>query len=1009
MNIRTGNLARNPRSAFDFRLSLAALAVAACFGHGAVLANPLGPQVVAGNAQFNTQGNTLTVTNAPGAIIHWQQFNINSGETTRFNQQSANSAVLNRVMSNDPSKIYGNLQSNGQVFLVNPAGIFVGPNAVIDVSKLILSSLNLNDADFLARRFSFNGGGFGPVVNQGRISTPLGGSVYLVGSDVRNEGLISSPQGQVLLAAGKSVSLADTAGPELTVTIAANGNKAVNLGRIDASGGRIDMFGALIEQQGVLSADSARVDAQGRIVLRATETASVGGSISATNSQGQGGEIRVLGEKVELTATAMLDASGAAGGGTVLVGGDWQGKNPAVANAQTTQMQAGATIKADATERGDGGKVVLWADGHTDFKGRIFARGGALGGNGGQVETSGHRSLTLGGLVNTTAPKGKMGFWLLDPEIICLVLNAGDACTTGLVSLDTYKTELTEAVAANGSILNDPADTMAVKITAAELDSYLLSSNVSWVASNYVELLPNGATYKVGAINSTDERRFSVSAPYIYVNGVFDARTNNSKFSLWLDASSGSSTTYSSENKTIKFGSDAQILLPGALVDAAADTVNGATFKAVADKVVFNSGSKIEIGDYSSNSGIATFLTSAITAASPAKLAAGNVHIESGSFSTNLEVKANTLKLDPKSANFRDLKLGVSKSDSTTCGANSFCFSDIQELFASTSSLSKLLVKNPYYVDSIYGDIYLSGSFNPRASTLSMMTSGKTYIQSYSVPAELAAGTLIAKGGSVDVSGIFDATSASGLKVRLESTDTTAGEVKLTSAAVIKIPKTSSVQDNINWDDEADLRFSGRKLRVSPGAKVTVGGVSNRAGIIQISSSALAVEDFGANAEALFTTGILVFGSTDFDKLKSGPPASVVPLKVNAWTLAMSPNGNRGDNIILGQDAGDNPNCSETVNCIKDVSTYFSGSWKETAVNASSNGTITVASGFVQPAENLTINAGGNVTISTDLVASRQLDITSQKGNIDISSGSAKGSYVLALFAKVVGFNLRHA
>lgn len=294
MNVRTKNHVRNPRSAFDFRLSLTALAVAACFSHGAVMANPVGPQVVAGNAQFNTQGNTLTVTNAPGAIIHWQQFNINPGETTRFNQQSANSAVLNRVMSNDPSRIYGNLQSNGQVFLVNPAGIFVGPNAVIDVSKLILSSLNLNDADFLARRFSFNGGGFGPVVNQGRISTPLGGSVYLVGSDVRNEGLISSPQGQVLLAAGKSVSLADTAGPELTVTIAANGNKAVNLGHIDASGGRIDMFGALIEQQGVLSADSARVDAQGRIMLRATETATVGGVLSAANSQGRGGDIRVL-------------------------------------------------------------------------------------------------------------------------------------------------------------------------------------------------------------------------------------------------------------------------------------------------------------------------------------------------------------------------------------------------------------------------------------------------------------------------------------------------------------------------------------------------------------------------------------------------------------------------------------------------------------------------------------------------------------------------------------------
>ena len=89
MNARHRTTSRASHPVCVFRPSLVAMAVAACFAHSGAMANPVGPQVVAGNAQFNQQGSTLTVTNAPGTIINWQQFNINAGETTRFNQQSA--------------------------------------------------------------------------------------------------------------------------------------------------------------------------------------------------------------------------------------------------------------------------------------------------------------------------------------------------------------------------------------------------------------------------------------------------------------------------------------------------------------------------------------------------------------------------------------------------------------------------------------------------------------------------------------------------------------------------------------------------------------------------------------------------------------------------------------------------------------------------------------------------------------------------------------------------------
>ena len=101
----------------------------------------------------------------------------------------------------------------------------------------------------------------------------------------------------------------------------------------------------------------------------------------------------------------MIDASGRAGGGTVLIGGDWGGGNPNTtcvnnpsASSRTSRsrprprsaIDPATTINASATERGNGGKVILWSDSQTTFAGTILARGGAQGGNGGFVETSGH-------------------------------------------------------------------------------------------------------------------------------------------------------------------------------------------------------------------------------------------------------------------------------------------------------------------------------------------------------------------------------------------------------------------------------------------------------------------------------------------------------------------------------------------------------------------------------------------------------------------------------------------
>jgi hypothetical protein len=215
---------------------------------------------------------------------------------------------LNRVVGQDPSSILGALQSNGRVFLINPNGIVFGPSAQIDVAGLVASTLNLSDADFLAGRLRFTEvPGAGAVVNQGAINAASGGQVYLVGSSVKNEGLITSPNGEVVLAAGNSVELVNAGTPNLRVEISAPDNEARNLGTIVADAGRVGIYAGLINHSGTIRADSA-VSEGGRIVLKATKNATLESSSVISAAGSGGGRIDVLaGDRVEVAGR--LDAS----------------------------------------------------------------------------------------------------------------------------------------------------------------------------------------------------------------------------------------------------------------------------------------------------------------------------------------------------------------------------------------------------------------------------------------------------------------------------------------------------------------------------------------------------------------------------------------------------------------------------------------------------------------------------------------------------------------------------
>lgn len=412
-----------------------ALSVALAFPQSA-LALPTGEAVVNGSVAVTRPSAQQMVVEqgSDKAIVNWQGFSIGGAEGVAFQQPGAASVILNRVVGGDPSSILGRMTANGKVFLVNPGGVFFAPGASVDVGGLVASTLSISNDDFLAGRYRFAAGGSaGGISNQGTLRAADGGTVALLGGQVSNDGTITAKLGTVALAAGKRISL-DFAGDGLTkVTVdeAAVGAQVRNSGMIIADGGQAVLTAhaaqaltdTVVNQTGVVRARSL-AQRNGRIMLDGGDegVTQVSGTLDASGQVAgeTGGEIQVLGHDVGIVDQAKIDASGDAGGGTVLVGGDYQGKNPLVRNAAATYFGPDATINADAISNGHGGKVILWGNDTTQAYGSISARGGAQSGNGGFVETSGHWLDVAGARVSASAIGGTAGTWLLDPSNITI-------------------------------------------------------------------------------------------------------------------------------------------------------------------------------------------------------------------------------------------------------------------------------------------------------------------------------------------------------------------------------------------------------------------------------------------------------------------------------------------------------------------------------------------------------------------------------------------------------------
>jgi trimeric autotransporter adhesin len=341
-------------------------------------ANPTGMTVGAGSASLQKIGSQLNVTVSQTAILNWNSFNIRAGETTTFLQPSANSIVFNEIGGANPSKIFGNLNANGTVILANANGFYFGPNSMISVGGSFIATTAPLAPDFGAgSAWQFTGmPPLASIVNYGQIKVGTGKSLYLIAEQIKNQGELAAPGGDVGLYAGESVLVSERPdGRGLSATMQVPRGSVNNFGQITASAGTIALQAQVVNQNGILQADSVQ-NHNGVIELVASDSLTLGAD-SQILARGDG------------------SAAGSSGGRVTLKSGN------------NFSDSAGS---------------------------QVITIGGAHGGSGGNIEVSAPNVLSLNSSMDASAQSGFVGGeFLLDPVNIIL----GTSTAGGAINVNT--------------------------------------------------------------------------------------------------------------------------------------------------------------------------------------------------------------------------------------------------------------------------------------------------------------------------------------------------------------------------------------------------------------------------------------------------------------------------------------------------------------------------------------------------------------------------------------------
>jgi filamentous hemagglutinin family protein len=378
-------------------------------------AAPTAGIVRAGSATISSAGATTTITQTSDrAVIDWGTFSIATGETVTFAQPAVSSATLNRVTGAQASVLEGTLNANGQVYLINPNGILISKGATIDTGSFVAATANIATTDFMVSPTAANGrypftqlttaSGTGTIVNAGTITAADGGLVALVAPAVRNSGVITARLGKIELASANiftldlygddlvrlgvsdqlAQKLTDVTGTPVTSQVSVDGQLRADGGKVvllsvPAASGVVD---SAINLSGVIRAQNVGIGSSGEILLYAPGgDIAVGGSLDASGQTAGlvGGTIEAFGANVHLLPTAMVNASGAGGGGFVALGGRLA-EGATTSETTTTSVDYGAQVAAcgdpacttdGSGGTGAGGTVRLYSAHGTTLDGKV--------------------------------------------------------------------------------------------------------------------------------------------------------------------------------------------------------------------------------------------------------------------------------------------------------------------------------------------------------------------------------------------------------------------------------------------------------------------------------------------------------------------------------------------------------------------------------------------------------------------------------------------------------------
>ena len=391
---------------------------------------PEGAQVVGGDALVSQLDDVLTIQqNSQQVSINFDGFSIAQHEIVNIFQPNSDAIALGRVLGGSPSEIFGNLNANGQFFLINPSGILFGENASVNVGGLVATTLSLSDEDFFSGQYRFQSAGdvegqlnnddVANVTNNGSIRAGFGGYVALISNTVINNGELAADNGLVQLTSANQVTIVFSESlPTLTVDKATYQSLVSNSGNIQVDEGVVVMSAAVtdalmqtvVNNDGVIEAHGITHQG-GRVFLTSSHSGDVinSGDIDVSSTL-NGGEVSLTGDRVAQLGN--VNASGGFRGGAV----EYLGQSVVVLGGESlTRVNGGELL----TSRG--GEVIAIANGQAIFRdGAVIEAMGSE--RGGFVEVSGYESVDIHGHVNTSATNASSsnlpsenGTFLIDP------------------------------------------------------------------------------------------------------------------------------------------------------------------------------------------------------------------------------------------------------------------------------------------------------------------------------------------------------------------------------------------------------------------------------------------------------------------------------------------------------------------------------------------------------------------------------------------------------------------